>query len=136
SRTTRGRLAGLSLGTRVRWGLSSARRLPWTLRRRRRIRRPWPVEAVEARRDFVEKLPETVATGLDCAPPLPVDAVSFSSEHDVPELVACIRSFLAQAGVPTAFTVISDGSHARASAKLLEAIHPCVAELGARARVA
>lgn len=68
-----------------------------------------------------------MANGLECGPPLPVEAVSFSSEHDVPELVACIRSFLAQAGVPTALTVISDGSYTRASAQLLEAIHPCVA---------
>jgi hypothetical protein len=52
--------------------------------------------------------------------------VSFSSEHDVPELVACIRSFLVRAGTPPAFTVISDGSHTEASVDLLHAVHRCV----------
>jgi hypothetical protein len=111
--------------TRARWGLSSARRAPWALRKRRR-RRPWPAEAIEARRTYVHRLTESVADGLDCAPQLPVEAVSFSSGHDVPELVACIRSFLSRAGTPFAFTVVSDGTHSRRSADLLRAVHPCV----------
>jgi hypothetical protein len=67
-----------------------------------------------------------VAEGVDCAPPIGLHVVCFSSEQDVPELVASVRSFLTRAGVPSQLTIISDGSHSARSRDLLRALHECV----------
>jgi hypothetical protein len=51
---------------------------------------------------------------------------SFSSEHDLPEQVASLRSFLANVGTPAEFTIVSDGTHSEARVALLRALHGCV----------
>lgn len=57
---------------------------------------------------------------------LPFSVVSFSSQRDLPEQVASLRSFLRHVGEPVDFTVISDGSHRPAGRRLLRLLHPCV----------
>ena len=71
--------------TRLFWTASTMRR---ALRRPpRQVATPWPEEAVDAREAFRRQLRVLVAEGMDCAPPLELHVVSFSSEHDVPEQV-------------------------------------------------
>jgi Sulfotransferase family len=67
-----------------------------------------------------------VAEGIDAGPPMELRLFSFSSEKDLPEQVASLRSFLTHVGTPTKFTVISDGSHSAAGRQLLRAVHPCI----------
>jgi hypothetical protein len=57
---------------------------------------------------------------------IPANIFSLSCQRDLPEQIASIRSFIRYVGVPDRFTVISDGSYAEASCKLLRKIHPCV----------
>jgi hypothetical protein len=119
-----------STARRLRWGVSTVRR---GLRSKRKPK-PWPPEAIAARRTYESHLGELVAGGIDCAPSVPLDVVSFSSRDNLPEQVANIRSFLANAGVPNSFTVVSDGTHAEAARDLLRGIHPCVAVADWRSR--
>ncbi|MDY7015922.1 MAG: hypothetical protein SVX43_20470 [Cyanobacteriota bacterium] len=55
-----------------------------------------------------------------------VAAYALSCERDLPEQVASIRSFIRYVGIPTTFTIISDGSYTQNSLNLLEQIHSCV----------
>ena len=57
---------------------------------------------------------------------LALNVFAYSGENTLPEQVASIRSFLAHAGRPKQFTVVSDGSHSPKSLKLLERIDSCV----------
>lgn len=57
---------------------------------------------------------------------LPFEVFSYSGESSLPEQVASVRSFLANAGRPKQFTVVSDGSIKDASAELLQRIDNCV----------
>jgi hypothetical protein len=57
---------------------------------------------------------------------LPCRVFAFSSEADLPEQVASVRSFLVHAGRPRSFTVVSDGSHSPRGRALLRALDPCV----------
>jgi hypothetical protein len=57
---------------------------------------------------------------------LSFDVFAYSGQSALPEQVASIRSFLACAGRPKQFTVVSDGSHTARSAALLEKIDNCV----------
>ena len=55
-----------------------------------------------------------------------LDVFAYSNEQSLPEQVASIRSFLRHAGRPRNFIVVSDGSHAESSIRLLERIDPSV----------
>src|SRR5690349_7107498 len=57
---------------------------------------------------------------------LDLDVYAYSGENTLPEQVASIRSFLANAGRPRRFIVVSDGSYTAKSADLLEKIDNCV----------
>lgn len=57
---------------------------------------------------------------------LPFDVFAYSGESALPEQVASIRSFLAYAGRPKQFAVLSDGSYTTRSIALLESIDSCV----------
>ncbi len=57
---------------------------------------------------------------------LDFDVFAYSSEGNLPEQVASIRSFLRHAGRPRKFTIVSDGSHSSESVALLQRIDPCV----------
>jgi hypothetical protein len=84
----------------------------------------WPPEAVSARRVYDERLDEIVAAGAaERASQVELEVLSFACERDLPEQVASVRSFLANVGVPTAFTIVSDGSHSQRSRELLEGLH-------------
>ncbi|MBV9617994.1 MAG: hypothetical protein JO201_02175 [Verrucomicrobia bacterium] len=61
-----------------------------------------------------------VPRGLD------LNVFTYSGENSLPEQVASIRSFLAYAGQPKQFTVLSDGSYSTKSITLLEKIDDCV----------
>ena len=54
------------------------------------------------------------------------EVFAYSGENTLPEQVASIRSFLANAGRPKQFTVVSDGSYSGRSIALLERIDDCV----------
>jgi hypothetical protein len=57
---------------------------------------------------------------------LSLQVFAYSGERTLPEQVASIRSFLAYAGRPKQFTVVSDGSYTAASVAVLEKIDRCV----------
>ena len=71
-------------------------------------------------------LPMIVRRRIRIARELPFDVFAYSGENTLPEQVASIRSFLAYAGRPKQFTVVSDGSYTRTSVELLERIDNCV----------
>jgi hypothetical protein len=71
-------------------------------------------------------LPIIVRRRLRAPRPLDVDVFAYSGESSLPEQVASIRSFLAYAGQPKQFTVLSDGSYSAKSIALLEKIDDCV----------
>jgi hypothetical protein len=98
------------------------------VRRRRRASepRPWPSEAVASRSAYQSRLRELVACGIRNGPPVALHVFSFSSEERLPEQMASLRSFLANAGTPTEFTIVSEGNHCPESRGLLRAVHPCV----------
>ena len=53
---------------------------------------------------------------------LPFEVFSYSSESDLPEQIASIRSFFRYVGRPLQFTVVSDGSHSARGLALLCAL--------------
>jgi len=108
--------------TRLQDPLRRLRRTVWPRRRDHE----WPADASAARRAFSRRLPAIVADGVDCAPPIGLHVVCFSSEPDLPEQVASLRSFLAYAGVPERLTIVSDGTHPPRSRQLLRALHPSI----------
>src|SRR5262245_157612 len=71
-------------------------------------------------------LPAIVQRRVQIGRDLSFEVFSYSGESSLPEQVASIRSFLAYAGRPKQFTVVSDGSITDASAELLQQIDNCV----------
>ena len=71
-------------------------------------------------------LPLIVRRRLEIERELSLNVCSYSGEATLPEQVASIRSFLAYAGRPKQFTILSDGSYTGASIELLEEIDNCV----------
>jgi hypothetical protein len=71
-------------------------------------------------------LPAIVRQPAAAARDLPFDVFSYSGDNTLPEQVASIRSFLAHAGRPNQFTVLSDGTYSASSVALLEKIDNCV----------
>jgi hypothetical protein len=57
---------------------------------------------------------------------------AFSCERDLPEQVVSIRSFIKHVGVPSQFTVISDGTYSEKSKRLLQQIDASVVVLNWR----
>jgi len=55
-----------------------------------------------------------------------LDIFSYSNEAMLPEQIASICSFLRHVGRPKSFTVVSDGSHAKCSIRLLQEVDPSV----------
>jgi hypothetical protein len=86
----------------------------------------WPPEAVEARASYEKRLRDSARVGAGSGPSVALHVFSFSSEHDLPEQVASLRSFLANVGTPAEFTIVSDGTHSEARVALLRALHGCV----------
>ncbi|MDO9407676.1 hypothetical protein [Patulibacter sp.] len=84
------------------------------------------VEGALARRAYVAGLERTATSTEVRDADLPVDLWSFSSQRDLPEQVASIRSLLRHGGRPRSWTVASDGSHDDAGRALLRRLHPSV----------
>src|SRR3954470_19945622 len=72
-------------------------------------------------------LPQIVKRDLKCAGNIPIDVFSYSGRSRLAEQVASIRSFLKNAGRPTRFVVVSDGTHSANDVELLRQIDECVA---------
>lgn len=102
------------------------RALPGVRRRRGFDAPPWPPDVTAQRRAYASRLADIVSEGISSAPPVGLHVFSFSAEERLPEQVASLRSFLANAGTPAEFTIVSDGSHTERSCDLLRAVHPCV----------
>jgi hypothetical protein len=79
-----------------------------------------------ARAAYAAALPAIVRRPPPVTRTLPCRVYAFSSEHDLPEQVASLRSLLTCAGRPRGVTVVSDGSHGSAARELLRAVDPCV----------
>ena len=71
-------------------------------------------------------LPALAGQRIPIARDLPFEVFAYSGEQTLPEQVASIRSFLAYAGRPIRFTVVSDGSYSSSSIRLLEKIDASV----------
>ncbi len=84
------------------------------------------LEGKIARSLYRAALPMIVRQEADVQRDLPFDVFAYSGESTLPEQVASIRSFLIHAGRPKQFTVVSDGSHTRASIELLCKVDNCV----------
>src|SRR5437016_6569511 len=80
------------------------------------------IEGKIARALYRVMLPLIVRRPLRVEREVPFDVFSYSGENTLPEQVASIRSFLAYAGRPKQFVVISDGSYTSSSIELLEKI--------------
>jgi hypothetical protein len=80
-------------------------------------------EARAVRRAYEAGLPLIVRRPIKVRNELPFEVFSYSSERDLPEQIASIRSLLLHAGRPRRFTVVSDGSHSARSVALLRAIN-------------
>ena len=78
------------------------------------------------RRIYRFLLPSIVRRSVNVPRILDFDVFAYSSQENLPEQVASIRSFLRHAGRPRKFTVVSDGSHTAESISLLERIDPSV----------
>src|SRR3954466_15605498 len=74
------------------------------------------------RRIYSLFLPLIVRAPVRTVRALEMDVFAYSSEENLPEQVASIRSFLRHAGRPARFIVVSDGSHSDRSIHLLECI--------------
>lgn len=57
---------------------------------------------------------------------IPVAVYYLSCEHDLPEQVASIRSFIHYVGLPEKIIVVSDGTYTLRSRQLLHRIHSCI----------
>lgn len=89
-------------------------------------------EANAFRRTYVAALDLIVHRRIAIQHDLPFDVFSYSSERDLPEQVASIRSFLKFAGRPGRYTVVSDGTHSARSIALLKTIDKSVQVTHAR----
>src|SRR3954451_22441853 len=76
-------------------------------------------EGQAIRRLYAAALPLLVRHQINPPRELGFDVFSYSSQANLPEQVASIRSFLKYAGRPRSFTVMSDGSHSERSLALL-----------------
>ena len=74
------------------------------------------------RKVYSAALPAIVRRPIPQSRNLPFEVFAYSSETDLPEQVASIRSFLRFAGRPLRFVVVSDGTHTTRSISLLQAI--------------
>lgn len=84
------------------------------------------LEGKIVRRFYRAALPIIVRRRVRMPRELSLHVFSYSGEKSLPEQFASIRSFLAYAGRPKQFTVVSDGSHTPSSVALLERIDKCV----------
>ncbi len=84
-------------------------------------------EARLVRRCYAGMLSRLVRRAPRVMRDLPFEVFSYSGEAALPEQVASIRSFLQQAGRPSRFTVMSDGTYTARSRALLESVDRCVA---------
>jgi len=78
------------------------------------------------RRFYQVMLPAIASRPISQNRNIPIAVYSFSGTRDIPEQVISIRSFLRCVGIPSKFTVVSDGSHEKEERQLLESIHPRV----------
>src|SRR5438132_4762250 len=78
------------------------------------------------RRLYRALLPLIVRRRLNPTRSTALDVFSYSNEAMLPEQIASIRSFLRHVGRPKSFTVVSDGSHAKCSIRLLQEVDPSV----------
>lgn len=69
-----------------------------------------------------DRLPE-----IEPPRPFPLEVFSYSGEAALPEQVASIRSFLRHVGRPVQFTVVSDGTYAERSRRILRNLDPSIA---------
>jgi hypothetical protein len=84
------------------------------------------LEGKIARNLYRAALPMIVRRRVRVPRELALDVFAYSGENSLPEQAASIRSFLAYAGRPKQFTVVSDGSYTAKSIALLEKIDNCV----------
>jgi hypothetical protein len=84
------------------------------------------LEGMITRRLYQAALPFIARRKIQIPRDVPLEVYAYSGERTLPEQVASIRSFLAHAGRPRQFTVVSDGSYTAESAALLESIDKCV----------
>jgi hypothetical protein len=78
------------------------------------------------RKIYLLFLPLIIRWPIRNAKSLDVDVFAYSSEENLAEQVASVRSFLRHAGKPARFIIVSDGSHSARSVRLLQQIDPTV----------
>lgn len=79
------------------------------------------------RRMYRALLPKIVLRKITPRDSVPFEAFAYSGHDTLPEQVASIRSFLRNAGRPTRFTIVSDGTYTNEDVELLRQIDPSVA---------
>jgi hypothetical protein len=84
------------------------------------------LEGKVARHFYRAALPIIARRHVRASRELSLHVFAYSGENTLPEQIASIRSFLAYAGRPKQFTVVSDGSYTSRSVALLEKIDNCV----------
>lgn len=76
------------------------------------------------RSTYQRQLPAVVRRAAPMAPDTDAAYYSFSGTRDLPEQVACLRTFLRQAAHPRKLVVVGDGTHTDADRSLLRALSP------------
>jgi hypothetical protein len=76
------------------------------------------------RRRYTRQLQRIAALPFGFAPECDATFYSFSGTRDLPEMVACLRSFVRFALAPRRIVVVGDGTHTDADRAILKALHP------------
>lgn len=73
---------------------------------------------------YQHRLPALVRSPAPRSPDSAAAFYSFSGHRDLPEQVACLRTFLRHAAHPRKMVVVGDGTHTETDQDLLRALHP------------
>jgi len=76
------------------------------------------------RRRYVQRLHDIARFPGATAPECDATFYSFSGTRDLPEQVACLKSFLRFAVSPRRIVVVGDGTHTESDRAILQALHP------------
>jgi hypothetical protein len=76
------------------------------------------------RRRYTRQLQRIAAQPFRFAPESEATLYSFSGTRDLPEMVACLRSFLRFALAPRRIVVVGDGTHTDSDRAILSALYP------------
>ncbi len=85
--------------------------------------------ALWKRKTYARRLSQVAKEPQKVAPETDATLYAFSGTRDLPEQVACLKSFLRHAANPRKIVVVGDGTHTEADRAILRALHPSLETL-------